>query len=229
METAGAVVTYGSAPGLLIGAAGRDVHLGAFGPVTSGVNDSAYGLIVEGSVSGNGVFDNNAGNGLQIGVAGGTVHIDGGLHVIGSVNAQGYEADSTAIHVGSGASVPEIRNDGSINAAATSTTSTNVTAILLDAGAYSSTINNAGTIASVMTGDLGSAYGIVDKSGSIDHVLNTNAITTSLIPSAVSDTTTGKTVALDLSANTSGVTLIQSANPNSTTTTPIRLCDMPLR
>ena len=216
VEGSGSVVTYGSAPALSIGASGKDVHLGAFGTGTN-----AYGLIVEGSVAGNGVFDNNAGNGMQIGVAGGTVHIDGGINVVGSVTSQGYEADSTAIHFGAGAVTPALSVEGTVGASDTSAKASSATAILLDAGSSLTSLTNSGTISAGMTGDLGSAYAIVDKSGSLSHIVNTNSIVAGLTPGAVGDTTVGKTIALDLSANTTGVTLIQNPNPNSTTTTPI--------
>ncbi len=162
LETAGAIATYGAAPAMLIGAAGRDVHLGAFG---SGAN--AYGLIIEGSISGNGVFDNNAGNALQIGVTGGTVHIDGGVSVIGSVTSQGYEADSTAIHFGAGAVAPTLSVAGSVTASATTAKASSVTAVLIDAGGSLTSLTNSGTIGAAVTGDLASAYAVVDKSGSL--------------------------------------------------------------
>ena len=62
---------FGSAPALAVGATGRDVHLGAFG-----TGSNAYGLIVEGKVTGSGLFDTRSATALQIGTGDGTVHVD---------------------------------------------------------------------------------------------------------------------------------------------------------
>jgi hypothetical protein len=217
-ESRGTILEYGPGPAMVIGAAGRDVHLGVFG---SGAN--AYGLIVRGSITGNGVFDNFGGAGLQIGAPGGTVHIDGGAWIPagGSISSQGYEADSTAVHILGGAQLPALVNDGTIAAAATSAKATNVTAMILDQGSSLTSLTNTGSITAAMTGDLGSAFVVVDKSGSITSVTNDNQMVASITPSTGTVTPTGKTVALDLSANTTGVTIVQNANPNSTTATPI--------
>ena len=199
-----------------MGASGRDVHLGAFGTTFN-----AYGLIIEGAVSGNGAFDGASGTALQIGVAGGTVHIDGGVRVVGPVTSQGFEADSTAVHVLAGASAPALQNESSITADATSAKATSATAVLLEPGASVSTLNNTGAISGVMTGDLGSASAVVDRSGALSNVTNTNLIIAVVKPANLGDATAGHTTALDLSQNTTGVTLVQNPNPKSTTAAPI--------
>ena len=216
VEAASNLTTFGQAPALLIGADGRDVHLGSFGS-----GDNAYGLISRGTINGTGVFDTNSGTGVQIGTGGGTVHIDGGARFVGTVNATGFQAGATGVHVESGAVVPVLRQEGTISSSVTSTLNSSSNAVLIDAGASVSTLNNTGSIGASVDGDVGSAFAIVDKSGSLSTVTNDNAIITLLTPTSSADTVTGKTVALDLSANTSGVNLTQFANPKSTTTTPI--------
>ncbi len=216
VEGTGTITTYGSAPALSIGAAGRDVHLGVFG-----AGDNAYGLISRGIVTGNGQFDNNAGAGLQIGTGDGTVHIDGGARIVGSVSAQSYEADATAIHVRSGAQTPVIRNEGVIQAATVSAKASASTGILLDVGAVVTSLTNAGTITGTLTGDLGSASAVVDKSGSLSTIVNTKQIGAQITPAAVGDAVAGQAIALDLRANTTGVSFTQNANPASTTAAPI--------
>jgi outer membrane autotransporter protein len=220
LEPTGSITTFGQAPAFSIGASGRDVHLGEFG-----TSFNAYGLIIEGTVLGNGVFDNNSGTGLQIGAPGGTVHIDGGVRVAGSVTAQGYEANATGVHILGGVTMPALQNDGTITAGVTSALSSTATAVLLEPGAAVTSLNNRGSLTAVMTGDLGSSAVVVDKSGSITSVTNTNLIAATIVPASLGDVTHGSTVALDLSANTSGVTLVQSPyvlppNVPTPTTTP---------
>ena len=216
VEGTGSITTYGSAPSFLIGATDRDIHLGVVG-----TGNNAYGLIIEGSILGNGVFDGNGGNALQIGAGGHAVQIDGGAHIIGTVTADGFEADATSTHILAGAQVPKIANDGSILASVTSAKASASTSLLIDAGANVPTLNNTGTISSGLTGDLGSSYAIVDKSGSLTTITNDRFILTNIVPAASGDVTQGKTVAIDVSANTTGVSLIQTANPASTTAVPI--------
>jgi len=97
--TSGASITsYGDAPGLLVGNATNATTLGAVASDTSG-----HGLVIGGSVSGQGVYDNVNSTGVQIGgayyVNQGTttvvatsapVTINGGINVTGSISASSY-------------------------------------------------------------------------------------------------------------------------------------------
>ncbi|HEY5411080.1 MAG TPA: autotransporter domain-containing protein, partial [Caulobacteraceae bacterium] len=218
-EGVGSVVTYGTAPALLVGANGRDVKLGAYGTGTN-----AYGLIIEGTVSGNGVYGatsttpGHSGTGVQIGVAGGTVHIDGGIHVAssGTITGQGFDNDATGIHLLAGTTVPALVNNGSISGQATSSVASQSTGLLIDANASLSSLSNTGTIGAAVTGDLGNASAIVDRSGKLSSITNTNAILATLTPAGPAAAATGKSVAIDASANTTGVTLTQSVNATAT-------------
>ena len=213
-EGSGSLTVSGSAPALLIGAGGKDVHFGAFG-----TGDNNYGLIVRGTISGNGVFDGRSGTAVQVGVAGGTVHLDGGLRNVGTITAQAYEQDATGIHLLSGTTAPQIRNEGTIGAQVTSAIASSSTALLLDAGSTSSSLVNAGVITAQSQGNLASSYAVIDRAGGISSVINTNVIQALPTPASGSESTTGVAVALDLSANTTGVSLAQNAN-SSTTITP---------
>lgn len=227
-EGVGSVASYGSAPGLLIGAAGRDVSLGAVQLTTS----NPYGLIIAGSVSGSGVYDGVNANGVQVGVDGGTVHIAGGIKISGSVSAIAYGANSTALHLLSGSTVPEINLSGTLTALSAEplpnlTTgvatpySGSAIALLIDSGATVNTLNIAGTIASSADGNSNSAYGVVDNGGGISTVNLSGHIAAIVTPSLTTDTATGKTVALDLHNNTTGVnlTMTQAAQVISTAVT----------
>ncbi|MGI9170123.1 MAG: autotransporter domain-containing protein, partial [Caulobacteraceae bacterium] len=163
LQGSGQVTSFGKAPAIQIGAVGHAVTLGEVG---TGAN--AYGLVIQGSVTADGVYDPLItpnlpavvpATAIQIGVAGGgAVTLAGGLHNTGSIGANAYQADATAIHVGAGAVVPALVNDGSITAASTqvngATTATdtvpvippplpvNVTALLIDSGASVTSISN---------------------------------------------------------------------------------------
>ena len=219
VEGTGAIATYGTAPALLIGSSGRDVHLGDYG-----AGSNAFGLIIEGSVAGNGVYGVNggfSGTAIQIGVAGGTVHIDGGIRIASSsvITGQGYQANATAIHILSGSVIPTLINGGAISGQSTTDAASQATGLLIESGASLTSLTNTGSIGGAITGDLGDASAIVDRSGSLASIANTNTIVAKVNPAGATDTPTGKTVAIDLSANSSGVTLVQSAN-SVTTITP---------
>jgi hypothetical protein len=218
VEGTGSVTTFGSAPAIYIGSSTRDVHLYPFGTGATG-----YGLIIEGAVTGNGVFDGNAGNGLLIGGSGGHLVTIDGIHIAstGAVNGQGFQDNATGIHLLSGASVSNLLNEGGIGAISTSALANQSTALLIDSGASLPTLVNKGIINGTVTGDLANAAAVVDLSGTLANVTNTNAITSSTSPSGATDTPTGTAVALDLSHNTTGVTLVQNANAVTTITPKI--------
>jgi hypothetical protein len=175
----GSVSSFGAAPALQIGSKTQSVELGEAGTGANG-----YGLVIQGSVSANGVYDPLftpflpavvPATAVQIGGQGGVATIlDGGLHNTGTILATAFQADATSIHLSGGASVPSLVNDGSIAAASTQvnslTTATpangstpaipapvavNVTGILIDPGASVPSISNSLTIAATITGSAG--------------------------------------------------------------------------
>jgi hypothetical protein len=226
-EATGSITTYGAAPAMVIGSTGRDVALGAVQLTTTPAN--TYGLIVNGNIAGQGVFDGISATGLQIGVAGGTVHIAGGVSVGGTISATAYGADSTAVHLLSGSVVPTINVTGGISAAtaeplpnATTGAATPYTGsaygLVIDSGAAVNTLNVAGTISASATGDSNSAYAVIDNGGGISTVNLSGHIIASITPSATGLTTTGSNVGLDLHNNTSGVVLTMTQAPQTTST-----------
>ncbi|MFX8906944.1 hypothetical protein ABTM87_19125, partial [Acinetobacter baumannii] len=80
-------------------------------------------------------------------------------------------------------------------------------ALVIDAGATVSSLNVAGTISASTTGDQNSATAVNDQSGGISTVNLTGHITATVNPTASTIVSTGKTTALNLSQNTSGVTI----------------------
>jgi hypothetical protein len=233
----GSVISYGAAPALQIGAAGKSVELGEVG-----AGDNAYGLVIQGFVSADGVYDplitpNLPGvvsaTAVQIGGTGDiAATLVGGLHNTGSIVANAYQADATAIHLGAGANVAALVNDGSITAASTqvnsATTPTgaspvipapvpvNVAGILIDPGATVTSISNSRGIAALISGEGGvggTAAGILDRSGSVTSVTNTGNISASLNQTFVSIPMPGTLIGIDLSAGTSAQTITQALAP----------------
>ncbi len=234
----GLIASFGAAPALQIGAVGHDVTLGKVG-----VDANGYGLVIQGTVAADGVFDpltspNLPGvvsaTAIQIGVAGGgAVFVDGGLHNTGNVAANAYQADATGIHIGAGATVDAIVNDGAISGQSTQVNSATtdtlvgtvnvpaplpvaVTGILIDQGASVTSISNSKSILANISGAGGvggAATAIWDKSGSVTSVANTGTIAASLTQTLLTSPMPGTLTAIDLSAGTSAQTISQGLAP----------------
>jgi len=200
------IAVFGSAPAIVIGSSSADTTIGAVASSTDG-----HGLVVKGSVTAAGVYQNVSSTGISIGGLGHSVSIGGGMTVAGAVTATSSQADATAIHIGSGASVPEIKVTGTVTAGGAGTATAKSQALLIDAGATVTTIRNSGTIQAGRSTALGTAAAIVDKSGGVNLIENTGAIGVAN-PSSLGDSG----IAFDLGANTTGVTVKQLAVASGT-------------
>jgi len=231
-ETTSSITAYGTGPALIVGGV-NNITIGGFTATSASNPNNGMGLIIEGTVEAFGVYDGVTATALQIGGLGGTTTIDGGVRITGTVEASAYGSDAMAIHVGSGATIPTIENTGTIEAsiAPPNTTSSTypaftatATAIQIDAGSKVSALVNSGTIIASISGDSGdqiAVNGVIDHGGGISSVTNTGQILTQFTADATGATPTGKSVALDLSANTTGVTLTQDQAPNQIVTTTV--------
>jgi len=202
-EGTGAITSYGSAAALQIGAVGNSVTIG---PVA---NTSGFGLIIDGSVTGAGVYAGVNANALVVGGLGGAVTITNGINVTGSVTASANAANATAVRVGAGATVPEVRNSGTISATGATVAGQTARGVVVDAGASVATIRNSGTV-SATAGTAGGATAIVDLSGGVSLVENSGKI-------VASGGATGSNIAIDLSANTTGTSIKQIAVTSAVT------------
>ncbi|NIJ36912.1 hypothetical protein FHR22_001596 [Sphingopyxis panaciterrae] len=203
-EGTASVRSFGSAAAIRIGSATQSVTIGPVAGTGTGL-----GLIIDGSVLGNGVYTSKDGNAIQVGGLGGAVTIAGGIGIggSGSVAAQSKDTAATAIRIGNGATTPEIRNAGKIDATTGGNAANSIaTAVIIDAGGDVSLIRNSGTIAAKTGGDNGTARAIVDLSGKVATVENSGAISATGA-AASSD----RNIAIDLSANGSGATVKQTA------------------
>jgi hypothetical protein len=81
-EGRGSISNFGSAPAVLIGGAGRDITLGAFG-----TGSNAFGAIMRGTVTSTGLYDGFPATGIQIGGTGGAASLVGGFRLTGTIDA----------------------------------------------------------------------------------------------------------------------------------------------
>jgi len=203
-EGSAAVRSFGSAAAVRIGSATQSVTIGPVAGAGTG-----FGLIIDGGVIGNGLYAGKDGNGMQIGGLGGAVTIAGGIGIgaTGSVSALSKDVAATAIRIGSGATTPELRNAGKIEATTAGNVAGSVaTAVLVQTGANVGLIRNSGLIAAKTGGDNGTARAIVDLSGTVATVENSGTISAT---GALA--TSDRNVAIDLSANAAGATVKQTA------------------
>jgi hypothetical protein len=211
VEGTGVLTTLGSAPALQIGAA-TPITIGNFGTFNTNISDNQFGLIVRGNISGQGLNDGVTGTAIDIGAGGGGVNLTGGINVLGTVSAAAYEANATAVHLENGVTGTTFRNSGVVNATVTSAGTSLATALQIDSGARITNFVNYGTVSAVITGNQASATAVVDKTGAISSVFNAGYVVATLNPALAGETVTGRGIAFDLSANTSGINFTQQLN-----------------
>jgi len=213
-EGAAKITSYGAAPAVVVGSANNAVTLGV-----AGTGNNAYGFVNRGEIFGIGVYDDVAATAVQFGVAGGqTVFIEGGVRNEGSIAVLANEADATAVRFAAGATTPTMVNTGTISAASATTNADQVTAIKIEAGANVTSLNNDGTIAATAGGGKANTTAIADLSGSLTSITNTRSIQANVSANADGSPITGKATAIDVSANTSGVTFTQKGIAGTATT-----------
>jgi hypothetical protein len=219
-EGTASITSFGAAPGVLVGSTTQSVTLGVVG--TGG---DAYGFINRGSIGAQGIYADVSANALVFGGnAGQTVTIDGGVHNNGTVAAVSKDADATAVRFGQGTTTAQFLNSGTITAGA-ATTETNevstVVAVNIDAGSSVPALVNTGAILAGANGGTANTYAIRDLSGTLTSITNNRSVQATLNPNAAGDPITGATTAIDVSANTTGVTLLQDGIvPTSPSTAP---------
>jgi hypothetical protein len=217
-STAAAVISvFGSAPALVIGAKGQAVAVG---------NNAAdpFGLVIGGTVEASGVYDvattpalktPASATAIQLGAAGGTVDLSGGVHITGVVSADALNAAATGINILSGVTAGQIVNDGSISAIVTASTPQSAQAIVIAAGSNIGSIVNNGTLSAQLSDTAatsGTVGAIIDQSGSLHSISNTGTIAATAAPTESSFVLTGARTAIDVSHSTTGVAITQTAS-----------------
>ncbi|MNK09729.1 hypothetical protein D3C87_277030 [compost metagenome] len=213
-EGTATIKTFGGAPAVLIGSTTDAITLGAVG---TGAN--AYGVINRGSIDAAGVYAGVNVTAVQIGGTGQAVNVNGGVYNSGTIGASANNANSTTILIAAGASTPSLVNAGTILGSGVSTGEHAVTGIKIEAGASLPSFENSGQISATITGSKSDAIGFKDASGTVTSFRNTGLIAAGVAPTA-DVTVTGETIAVDLSANTTGITFTQDGVVSSDTSLP---------
>ena len=201
-EGVGTITVFGAAPALLIGSTTETVTVGNVGTIA---NDNRYGLVVSGAINSDGVFDNVASTGIQIGVpaldlnndgdvtdagenASYNVELNGGVRIAGNVTARAYNNNARGLWLAGDVDADELMIDGAIVAIASTTsaplaTETGVEAVGIDIGAASSVplLNVGGFVSATGSGENASAIGIRDSSGTLQSINVTGTIVASIV------------------------------------------------
>lgn len=241
---------FGSAPAVVIDGAGNPIAVGIIAEITD--PDDAdfdetlqFGFINQGSISASGIYDDF--DATTISVA--NVTFEGGISNTGNLTATTFRsATPTDLTDGDGVArvlvlgnqtiADRINNSGVILATASEAIDevyfdrTNIIAprsllavgIDIEDGASVSELTNANGISAAITGREGTAIAIRDASGTLRVINNTGAIAALGVnsDSLGGEDTNFNLIAVDLSASTSGATLTQSQNPDSTAAPLIR-------
>ena len=205
-EGAGNINSYGAAPAILVGSTTQSITLGVVG-----AGDNAFGFINRGTITGQGIYEGITANAVVFGGnPGRTVTINGGVSNEGTVAALANGASATAFRFGAGASAPRFYNAGNITGGVASEVAANAVAIQIDAGASLTSINNNGSILASAGGGAANVTAINDLSGTLTSITNTRSLQATLNANAAGDPVTGSTTAINASANTTGVTVLQT-------------------
>lgn len=180
-------------------------------------DNSGYSLTAQGNISASGSASGVSALGVEVaGLASGgqiyTTTLSGGLwNQGGTWNITASDADAVGVHIGNYGAVARFQNGGDILVTTGDSTANSITGfigtkggnaygIVIDPQGRLDSFTNTGNLTASSSGPTGTSYGVLDKSGTIKTFVNTGAITAG-VPSG----STGKSVAVDLSANTTGL------------------------
>lgn len=215
-EGTASLTTYGSAPALAIGAPTEDVTIGVVG------SDDPYGLVNEGAISAVGVYDGVSATAVLIGGGTGSTVISGGIRNQGSISASAAEGDAVGLWLASGAYANTLVNDGSISVSSATEGEDAAIALLVDSDASLTSISNSGNLSARIHGEDADAVAIRDESGTVGSLTNTGSILAAIYATDDDDddetddeTITGDALAIDFSANTTGVVIEQFGQSDS--------------
>jgi hypothetical protein len=204
-EGTATISSFGSAAGVQIGSATRGITLGV-----AGTGDNAFGFINRGTVSASGVYDGIDATSVRFGVAGGqSVTVNGGIRNEGSIAALSNGGSSTGLRIGTGTTASTLVNSGFITAGAEAKTTSQVSSIVIERGASLLSLINNETILTTASGGVGDLTAIRDLSGTLTTITNNGLIQANLTPNAAGDPFTAIPTAIDVRANTTGVTIRQ--------------------
>jgi len=234
------VSQIGEAPAILIDGNGTPIAIGRVATTTNPMDadydaDLLYAFINEGTLSAAGIYNEINATAFEVRDA----TLTDGIRNSGNMTAATFRGGEDSVPtfnnigharviiIGNGAIANQINNTGLIVASSSEAAdeiyadreniiparSLTATAIDIEANGNLASITNTGSISAVITGRNGEAIAVRDASGSLIEINNSGSI---LAAGATSDVlglqaTNFNLIALDLSANTSGVTITQTA------------------
>lgn len=208
------IANFSSAPALQIRPNATTPTNIVIGPTVSG-----YGIVNRGSIISSAIYDGFSTTGIHIeGRGANTVTTANGLLNDGLITTVSFDADTTGVYIGAGATVPSVVNRRAIDVRTTTENARASTGIWIAPNATVTTVTNTGTIQSQLFGEIGTAYAIRDQAGSVTTINNSGTIITQVQATdadptdAIFPVVTGPSIAIDVSANTTGVTLNQVAD-----------------
>lgn len=231
-ETTAAITSYGTAPALQIGSSTSNITIGSLSYNSSAVTTPAYtyGLLIRGTINGNGVHPGVIGHGVVIGGTGNSTTINTGIGITGTVNSSAYGGDSYGMSLLSGTNTPRLDVNGTLSASTTayvtSTTSGSTTTYSSQSGTSTAlyiasgaslptlTVGASDHITASASGSANNTRAIYDASGTLTSITNNGGISAGITATdanadGVLDPITGTSTAIDVSANTTGVSISQ--------------------
>ncbi|NNE58816.1 MAG: autotransporter outer membrane beta-barrel domain-containing protein [Hellea sp.] len=227
---------FGSAAAILFDGDGTTINIGMIVPITNTESpELQFAFVNQGTISSDAIFDDLTATTMEVRDA----ILEGGISNSGAMTSQTYRGSengtettalSRVIVLGSGGMAEQIQNSGLIRAIVSENTneiyadvnrplspqSLIAVAIDIEANASLTNIVNSGVIQASLVGREGTAIAIRDASGTLTTIDNTGTI---LAVGTTSDPLGNQglnftTIAIDLSANTSGVTINQTLGPD---------------
>jgi uncharacterized protein with beta-barrel porin domain len=232
----GEISVQGSSAAVLVSAGldtdpGDDITLGAVGAAE---DDLDFGFVNQGNISSAGLNDGFTSTAIRVQGSefGGVMRraiLEHGLINSGIIQAESFDATSRAIWVGNGGSVDTIQSSGSIRSTVISQVGQQSIGVAIDQGGEVNTITNTGSIGATFSGNGADAQAvaILDESGTLDLIENEGVIIATYNEINSSDgsdapaATVRRRVAIDVSANTTGVTLRQRSNADQSNSASI--------
>ena len=239
------VTQAGSAPAILIDGEGTPLAIGIVAEITDVTDpdfdpELQFAFINQGDLVAQGVYDDVDATVFEargVTFEGGIAN-SGAMSAFtirsgddGTADADGFTARARVIVLGSETIAERLNNSGIISATVSEAGDTifadrnaiiparalEAVAIDIAADAELTELVNSGTITAILTGRQGTGIVVRDASGTLSTITNTGVIAAlGLSSDALGESDTDfNLVALDLSANTVGVTLVQEDNPDS--------------
>ena len=216
-EGVGNITVFGGAPALLIASNTETVTIGNVGTNAAGNTD--FGLIVNGTVNSDGIYDDVDSTAIQIGgpvdlnndgdyadagesAVGYHVEMNGGVRIDGTVTARSYNGDAHGLWLRGDVDADEIYVDGAIVSIASTTSAPlnnpdpalredAVEAVGIDISADSNVplLNIGGFVSATGSGENASAIAIRDASGTLQTINITGTVVASIVRNDDADDT----------------------------------------